>query len=317
LGYNGFMKNTNTYPIRHVAQKTGLTPHLIRAWERRYGAVVPERTPSNRRLYSEEDIERLKLLRRAAGAGHSMAQIAGMSTEALSELMGGERAEPAGLSTSPKSESPAFHLGRCLTKVQQLDPAGLHEALNRAAIALNRTAIIEDVVSPLLRKIGDLWGEGTLKVANEHMATAVIRSFLGELLVSAYGSQSAPRIVVTTPPGEWHEIGALMLAVEAAGLGWQAVYLGPNLPAEEILSATEQAHAKAVALSVVQGTDDFHLIRELKKLRQYLPEKVPLMVGGRAAEPMRGAFDQMGIISITELALFREMLPTMGIGDGT
>jgi len=207
LGYNGFMKNTNTYPIRHVAQKTGLTPHLIRAWERRYGAVVPERTPSNRRLYSEEDIERLKLLRRAAGAGHSMAQIAGMSTEALSELMGGERAEPAGLSTSPKSESPAFHLGRCLTKVQQLDPAGLHEALNRAAIALNRTAIIEDVVSPLLRKIGDLWGEGTLKVANEHMATAVIRSFLGELLVSAYGSQSAPRIVVTTPPGEWHEIG--------------------------------------------------------------------------------------------------------------
>jgi methanogenic corrinoid protein MtbC1 len=149
------------------------------------------------------------------------------------------------------------------------------------------------------------------------MATAVIRSFLGDLLVSADGSHGAPRIVVTTPPGEWHEIGALMVAVEAAGLGWKPVYLGPNLPAEEILSASEQTHAKAVALSVVQGTDDFHLIRDLKKLRQYLPEKVPLMVGGRAAETMKGAFDQMGILSVTELAAFRERLPSMGMVDET
>ena len=309
------MKKTNTFPIRHVAQQTGLTPHLIRAWERRYGAVLPERTESNRRLYSEGDIERLKLLRRAAGAGHSMAQIAGMSTEALLELTGGERVEAVGFPTTAKTETPSFHLGRCLKEVLELDPAGLHVALNRAAIALSRTSIIEDVVVPLLQKIGDLWCEGTLKVANEHMATAVIRSYLGDLLVSSDGAHGAPRIVVTTPSGEWHEIGALMVAVEAAALGWKAVYLGPNLPAEEILSASEQTHAKAVALSVVQGTDDFHLIRDLKKLRQYLPQNVSLMVGGRAAESMKGVFEQMGITPMTELAVLREKLPSMVMGD--
>ena len=307
------MKNTNTYPIRHVAQQTGLTAHLIRAWERRYGAVLPERTPSNRRLYSEEDIERLKLLRKAAVAGHSMAQIAGMSTEALLELMGGEGAalEPGVSPATGKSEPPSFHLGRCLTKVLELDPAGLQVALNRAAIALSRTSIIEDVVAPLLQKIGDLWSEGTLKVAKEHMATAVIRSFLGDLLASSEGSHGAPGIIVTTPAGEWHEIGALMVAVEAAALGWKAVYLGPNLPAEEILSASEQAHAKAVALSVVQATDDFHLIRDLRKLRRYLPEKVLVMVGGRGVESMKGALEEMGIISLTDLAVFRDRLPSI------
>jgi methanogenic corrinoid protein MtbC1 len=106
-----------------------------------------------------------------------------------------------------------------------------------------------------------------------------------------------------------------MVAVEAAALGWKAVYLGPNLPAEEILSAGEQTQARAVALSVVHATDDFHLIRELEKLKRYLPKDVLLVVGGRAVKSMKEAFGKMGITSMTELAAFRERLPGMVTSD--
>jgi DNA-binding transcriptional MerR regulator/methylmalonyl-CoA mutase cobalamin-binding subunit len=317
LSYNISMKNTNTYPIRYVAQQTGLTPHLIRAWERRYGAVLPERTQSNRRLYSEEDIERLKLLRRASAAGHSMAQIAGMTTEALLEVVGDEGRDVRNRSVErpAKSGPPSLYFDTCLKKVLEFDQAGLQVALNRAAIALSRTSLIEEVIAPLVEKIGDLWSEGSLKIANEHMATAVIRSFLGDLLGPSEEPPGAPRMIVTTPAGEWHEIGALMVALEAQALGWNAFYLGPNLPAEEILSSFEQTRAKAIALSVVHVPDDFHLIRDLKKLRRYLPENGSLMMGGRAVESMKGLLEKMGITPLRDLADFREKLSTVVMRD--
>lgn len=287
----------NKHPIRVVARQTGLSTHLIRMWERRYGAVIPERTDTGRRVYSDEDIERLSLLRQATLAGESIGQIANFSRDDLvklvtsSELSMPKEEKGPGTRVAP---SPDIYLGRCLENIKNLDAAGLEANLLSASMALGEQVFLEQIVQPLMLQTGRLWSEGSLKVVHEHISSAVIRSMLGSMAMANKRISDGPVILVTTPSGQVHEFGALMVAVSASSIGWQSMYLGPNLPVEDIMTVIQERRVDAVALSIVYPPDDPHVAMYLKKLGRLLPSHITLLIGGEAADAYKETIDDIG-----------------------
>ena len=134
--------------------------------------------------------------------------------------------------------------------VLELDSNKLERWFDQAAIDLTRTELLRDVIVPLFKEIGKLWHGGSLKIINEHMATSITRNFLLNMLRTTEISDSAPKIVVATTVGQWHDVGALVVALTAAENRWYPVYYGPNLPAEEIATGVKHSHAVAVAISI-------------------------------------------------------------------
>ncbi len=313
------MQDEPKYSIKIVARRTGLSSHAIRIWEKRYAAVSPERTSTNRRLYSDADIERLLLLHQATLAGHAIGQVARLSTGNLKKLLGAEgaaAARPQKAASLDNDESPTPALfDACLTTVKNLDPEALKSALANAEIVLSKPMLIEKLIVPLMHTIGDLWRDGVLRVNHEHMASAVVRSFLGNIRVAYETSPTAPGIVITTPVGQLHELGALMAAATASSEGWRVTYLGPNLPAEEIVAAVRQNKAKAIGLSIIYPGDDARMSDEMQKLRRGVSDDVVIMVGGRAALSYQHIFATAGIVHLDDMLSLSAALESLHVSQ--
>ncbi len=300
------------HSIGVVSRRTGLKPDVIRAWERRYGAVQPSRTATNRRTYSDEDVERLLLLRQATMAGRQIGQVSDLSTDELRLLVASDqaalaRAPRAAHSADGEADSES-HLSACVSAVENLNTHELQFQLDRAAVDLSHQRLIEDVLIPLLDKIGCQWEQGSLRIAHEHMASSVIASFLGMVRLSFAAADNAPPIVVGTPIRQHHELGALIAAATAASEGWRVTFVGANLPAEELAAAARQTAARAVALSLVYPCDDPHLERELIRLRRLLGQGVHLLVGGRSSSGYEAALKRVSAIPVSDIRQLRSVL---------
>ena len=316
------------HSIKVVSERTGLSPHLIRIWEKRYGIVHPERSGGNQRLYREEHIERLNLLRQATEAGHSIRNLAHLSPAELQSLVDHSKrsspaqTEPPGSFLAHKRSQP-LREGRsgpqliqaAMEAISAMDAAELERVLDEGAMSLGQVALLSQVVAPLVQQIGDGWQAGTLKVAHEHLASAVIRTFLGNAARPFAIHMSAPMLIATTPSGQIHEMGAALAAAAAANQGWRVTYLGASLPAEEIASAAFQSQSRAVALSIVHPADDAQLPRELKRLRQLLPRETSILVGGAAASAYRKTLDTIGATVCTSLSELAQALDRLRQGE--
>lgn len=278
------------HTIKFVARRTGLTQHVIRVWERRYGAVKPNRTDTNRRLYSDEDVERLALLRKAIEAGHSIGNIANLPGQRLQALAAEATANPT---LSPGTLVPGYVAG-ALEAIRRMEEAELEKVLERGIIHYGQHGLLEKLIGPLAQRVGELWREGELTASHEHFATAAIRTFLGRNSAAFSATVNAPVLVVTTPSGQLHELGAIMACAAANDAGWRVVYLGPSLPAAEIASAAVRNQAKAVALSIVYPEDDPNLPHELENLGKYLSPGIHVVVGGRGAEAYLPVINKIG-----------------------
>jgi DNA-binding transcriptional MerR regulator/methylmalonyl-CoA mutase cobalamin-binding subunit len=312
------MAEEQGHTMKVVARRTGLSPHVIRIWEKRYGAVTPSRTQTRRRLYTDSEIQRLVLLRRATLAGHSIRQIANLSLAQLRALVAEDEVAGAPPASGPRSPAdvstaPAY-LAACMTAVQALDAIALENALMHARVALSHTAFLEALIVPMMQSIGDLWRDGSLRIMHEHLVSAIVRTLLGSLVTPASLPPTAPHMIVTTPAGQLHEIGALIVASIAGTEGWRVTYLGPNLPAEDIAAAVQQDPARAVGLSIIYPPDDPRLPQELARLRRYIGPDTPLFVGGRAAAGYDDMLQCVMAIRPKELAEFRAYLEALRTG---
>lgn len=317
------------HPIGVVSNRTGIPQDLLRAWERRYEVAVPERTKTGRRLYSDGDIERLRLIKLAMRGGRRISDVAALSNQDLLAMIREDGlGQPAGIEmgeaisgkiassegegsrpvTKPQIES---LLRKTIGAMERLDHAALEKALKRARISLSPAVFRRDIVQPLMNSIGDRWREGSLRMVHEHLASAVVRSFLAASPGTIGQSRHGPRIVLTTPAGQQHELGALMASSAAEEVGWHPVYLGPSLPAQEIAFAAETMGARVVALSVVFHADDPMLREELKKIRSYLPEEITLLVGGRACSEMQEFLGSIGIEYTDDFVAFQNRLDSI------
>lgn len=293
--------------IEAVARRSGLSQHTIRIWERRYSVVKPFRNASNRRLYTEADVVRLALLNRAVHTGHRIGDIATLPTSKIEQLVGKELSGSAVLKSRGKNDSPDF-IELALNAIVQFDSEELVAILSHAEVDLGQTRALDQVVMPLMVKLGEMWKDGDVLIAHEHMATAVVRNYVGAMLVSMRYPANAPAIVVATPPGQLHEMGALVVAVAATLEGWRPVFLGSNLPVNEIAGAVQKTGANAVALSLVFPSDDSRLATELNRLRRLLPDGVSLLIGGSAAGSYTDAIDSIRAVRITDIGGFRRQL---------
>ena len=308
------MKNDECFTIRYVSNQTGLKSHTLRTWEKRYLAVAPRRTETNRRVYNSVDIYRLQLLRKAVECGHAISHIASLENEELAGLSFQSTEQPP-KAANEASRSVANDCGEIVTEalghVANLDPNALEKALERAAVSLSRPQLLNCVIQPLFRKIGEQWASGQLKIINEHMASIVIRSFLLDMLRAVVVAETSPKIVVAAPVGQWHETGALVVALTAAESGWRPLYFGPNLPAEEIAAAVKMTVAKAIALSISHRIEIASIVRELRKLRSYCANRVQIYVGGHGIAELKPRIDMIGIRCIENVEKFRAELEAL------
>lgn len=293
------------HPIQVVARRTGLTPDVLRAWERRFGVVEPVRAGNGRRLYSDADIERLRLLGAATREGWSISRVAAQSNDELRDLLT-NRAEPrVGTVADPSVD---LLLRGALDAVADYDAAALDAQLWRAVVALSPADFFDRVLSPLLVEIGRQWRAGAVRPAMEHIATGVIRRVLGRIADAVDMPDAQHRLVVGTLVGQVHDIGALLVAASAAAEGWAVTYVGADLPAADIAMAARRTGARFVALSLIHPADDPRIPGELATLREKLPRGVELLVGGAAATAYGPAVRAADGLVLPDLETLRDHL---------
>lgn len=288
------------HPIQVVTRRTGLSVDVVRVWEKRYGVVEPTRTPTGRRLYSDAHIERLRLLGLATLAGYSIRQAAALppatlaavarGTAASSDALGG----PAEAASAPADAEIAAHLDGCLAAIERFDAIALDVALRRATVALSAAMFLDGLVRPLDARVAARLLDGTLRAPHRHLAHAALRRALDQLTATATAPDASPDLVVTTPTGQSHELGALVTAASAAAAGWRVTYVGPGLPAEDTAEAVALVDARAVALSLGTAPGDRVIPRELRRLRALLPSQVAILVEGAATEAHRAVLGEIG-----------------------
>jgi methanogenic corrinoid protein MtbC1 len=289
------------HPIAIASERSGLSQDLLRIWERRYRAVEPGRGPGGHRAYSDADITRLRLLNAVTSAGRSIGQVAGLSTDELTRLAQDDNAARAerdkGAAAESRNErSDAAHIVKlALASTARLDAPDLEHNLRRAIAQLGITSFIEDVASPILRRIGEEWHAGRLTIAHEHLASSIIHDIVAESMRAIARGAGEPTVLVATLTGERHAIGATLVAATAASEGWRVLYLGADLPARDIAAAAIATKARAIALSVIYVQDRARTVGELSALRALLSPSVSIVVGGAGAAGMQDELGQIGI----------------------
>ena len=261
------MQNDIKYNIDIASKRTGLTKNTIRAWEQRYNFLNPERTDTKRRLYSEDEIEKLSLLANATHAGYKIGNIYNLSVPELKELM-----SKSVDGNNNVSNSTGFDFSSAIECVKKFDDFGLRKILEEALIEFSKPVFLKDVLIPLIESIGELWHSGDLRISQEHFATSVIAGLLVRLRENETKSDNSRTIIICSPTGQKHELGALAASVIIASYGWNVVYLGADLPAEEIAFSVQKTNASAIAMSVVFPFNETQLQTEIIKLHKYLPD---------------------------------------------
>lgn len=266
----------DAYPVRTVARMTGLSPDLIRAWEKRYGVVTPVRGPRGSRLYSADDVAHLRLLARVVGAGRAIGDVARLERGSLQALVAGARA------SSTVVGSAAALLARLIGSLEHFDIMRLDRQLADALLALGTRDFVREIAAPLLEEVGVRQADGRLSIADEHLMSGLMRNLLSGLVRSRTVPEG-PAIVLATPSGERHEFGLLLVSLLMLDAGLTVFYLGADLPADQIVHAARRARVAAVGLGLVNAANRARAVAEIRAVEHALSPAVELWTGGRDA----------------------------------
>jgi DNA-binding transcriptional MerR regulator len=251
--------------IGELSRRTGVTPELLRAWERRYRLLRPRRTDSGFRLYSEDDVRRVQAMRGHLAAGVSAAQAAALAAR-------GASAAPA-----PVAADAGADLDRALAR---FDDAGAQAAFDELLARHSVDRILHDVVMPYLHELGRRWADGGATVAQEHFASAFLRGrLLG--LARSWDRGAGPRALLACAPGEPHELSLLVFGLALRGRGWRITYLGPDTPLDHLADTADRLRPDLVVVVAITSPA---LERRAEAVRA-LAARHPLALAGAAASP--------------------------------
>ncbi len=284
------------HPIAVVAERTGLSQDILRIWERRYSAVKPDRGSDGKRRYTDADIERLSLMRAATSAGRNVGAVARLSTAAIAALVeeDAQAQDRRAAFTAGTSDAEAA-VDESMLLVRSLDGPLLDQRLRRAASLMGVSVFLESVAAPLLRRMGDEWHAGHLTPSQEHIASAVLHDIAIQTMRTFGQRNGGSRLLVATPAGDRHAIGAALIGAVAAVNGWEVIYVGADLPAREIGVAAVAANVRLVALSIIYMDDADRVLGEMRTLRSLLPREVTLVAGGAGAGVIERQLTALGI----------------------
>ena len=300
------LSHDKRHPIQVAANRSGLSQDVLRAWEKRYAVVEPGRSGGGQRLYSDADVERLRLLRLVVDGGRRISDVSDLDTEELARIAVEDRVESATTQALPVVDPVA--LVDCIDAIERLDAVRLEEILHRQLLSAGSQNLIEGLVAPLMVEVGRRWHEGQMLASHEHLATGVLRGLVSRILAEAQPRDPKGVLVVATTAGQAHEVGGLMAAATAAQDGWRVVFLGAQLPVEDIIASVKQVGADALALSYAYENQDTDDLSHICEILQTLPPRVLRLVGGAAALEKRPILTEFGARVIEDLASFREEL---------
>jgi methylmalonyl-CoA mutase cobalamin-binding subunit len=268
--------------IGALGRATGIAVETLRTWENRYGFPVPERKPSGHRVYPLSSVPRLRRIAEALALGHRAGQVVGASDEALDLLLestssgipGG--APPAGL-------PPAEDLPGLLHLVRKFDSDRLTRTLLGDWGRMTPVEFLERRIAPLVHAVGEGWENGELEIRHEHFLAERVGDLLRSLRLPFEEKASGPLVACATLPGEAHGLGLQMSALLLASRGCRILYLGTEVPPPQLVSLAKDLAARAVALSVSSHTKGGTTTSTIRKLRERLPQRIELIVGGDGA----------------------------------
>jgi DNA-binding transcriptional MerR regulator len=256
--------------IGELARRTGVSSELLRAWERRYGLLAPTRTAAGYRLYSDEDVRRVGRMRDLVRRGVAAAEAA--RTTLAEASAGGAAAAP---------EAAAAELRDALDR---LDDVAAHAAFDRLLADVTVAAVLEQVVLPLLRDLGEGWARGEVSVAQEHFASNLLRGrMLG--LARGWDRGTGPRAVLACPPGERHDLGLIAFGLALRDQGWRITFLGADTPLDALHEVTRGVRPDAVVL----GVADPKRLGQVEEALSELSRETTVWIGGAGARALEGA----------------------------
>lgn len=257
------------FPIRTVSELTGVNSITLRAWEHRYGLIEPVRKSSGHRLYTQEDID---LINRVVGLLDRGMRIGQVNAEMLSATHSEE--------SGPEENQGHWqrYINGMIAAIICFDERSLERIYAEVLSFYPVRIVTEKLMSPLLAELGERWVSGRGSVAEEHFFGFYLRNKLGARFHHRSQNQTGPKLLLACLPGDLHEIGLLLFALEACDHGYQTVLLGANMPLEELPAAVRKTGCEALVLSGVIEPKKAIFKEQLPRLVREL--SVPVFLGG-------------------------------------
>jgi len=275
------------FAIRVLSERTGVGTSTLRAWERRYGLLTPERTPKGHRLYSEKDVKLVEHILVLLEEGHSLSAIARQIKQGLASVEDDDRENQAGVW--------AHYLADNLQAIYDFSTERVEAIYNEASSLYPVDMVTERLIEPTLTELGNNWQLRERGIGEEHFYASWVRNRLGARFHHAYSQATGARILLACVPGSHHELGLMLFAISALTRGYRVLYLGADLPLDQVSSVVAQSGSRAVVLATRSDLDDATQ-SQLAKLSTSL--EVPVMLGGMGSDRALPAFEAVGGIRL-------------------
>lgn len=260
---------TEQLRIGELSRRVGLSPELLRAWEHRYGLLEPSRTAGGLRLYSAVDEQRLRAMQAGLDRGLSAAEAARAAL-----------ARPPGRPPDPLRPLLETEARDFREALDGMDLPRAHAAFDRLLSAFLPETVIVEVLLPYLRELGERWSRGQATIAQEHLASNLLRSRL-LALTRGWEQGDGRTVLLACAPGELHDLPLIMFGLAIRGRGWRVAFLGGDTPIESLDEAAERLDPALVVVSSVTRSHLRSAARGLSRLARVRPVAV---AGGGASE---------------------------------
>jgi MerR family transcriptional regulator, light-induced transcriptional regulator len=281
--------------IGELSKRSGVSPELLRAWERRYDLLQPTRSAGGLRLYSLDDLDRVRLMRRHLGEGIAAAEAARLASGAI-------------VGASSAALSPAAVRTELADALAAFDEPRAQAIIDRLLSVATLDTVLGEVLLPYLRELGERWERGQASIAQEHFASAMIRGrLLG--LARGWGLGAGPIALLACLPDEHHDLGLIAFGLALRERGWRITYLGTNAPIDTVAEVAAQIGPAFVVLNGVASERVAPVARELRALAR--AHRVALGAGAAAGDALKGG----GVIVLPGDAVEEAARLTSLLGD--
>ena len=265
-------QSAGLFPIRTVSELTGVNSITLRAWESRYGLIVPIRKASGHRLYTQEHIDLINRVVGLLDRGMRIGQV-------KAEVLAGNNSDDSDSSLEDERQNYwRRYINGMIAAIIRFDERALERTYSDALSHYPVRLVTEKLLSPVLKEVGERWISGQGSVAEEHFFGFYLRNKLGARFHHRSQNQSGPRLLMACLPGDLHEIGLLLFALDACDNGFQTILLGANMPLDEFPDAVKKTGSEALVLSGTIEPGDEVISRSLPRLVEKLD--VPVFIGG-------------------------------------
>jgi len=270
--------------IGELSRRVGVSEHVLRAWESRYGLLRPVRSAGGYRLYSEADQSRVRRMQAHLADGLAAAQAAqaaiaddgpagtsaGIANRGVGEGGREVRRGADHQGAGPRGGTIAGSADELRQALDEMDEPGAQRVLDRLLTDFTVESVLRDVVLPYLHELGERWAHGEVSVAQEHFASHVVRGRLSGL-ARGWGNGSGPRALLACPPDEEHDLALLIFGIVLHRGGWRVEFLGGNTPMQDTLLVTSQTRPSLVVLAAHRPERFASVVPELSALADLAP----------------------------------------------